>query len=194
MKKLIAICAALLALTLLAGCSDRGTTYWDLIIPGRLEKLEQAEETEVPAAVEDYLDTSAAGIIQREMQKSIAEGEDLDAGSVLSNAIIEATHVSILEDTGDSCTLRITYPDVASALIEEAENLPSDADHKRLDKVLLDVAKKVQKGKITTLEGTYQLPIVTNESGVAYIQWTLEAKSAMSGGIAQYLAGGIGNE
>lgn len=187
-KFIIALCL----LVLLAGCGGK-TTYWDVMLDPDTSLSDVSEpEEEMPDF--DYLDSSAAAIVTREMEQRLDMREELPAGSVLSNAIIHGTYITVLEDTGDSCTLKITYPDVATALMEAEAALPSDAGTEELDGILLDVAEKVQKGEIPTLEGTYTLPIVKNAEGVASILWDLEAANAMSGGIAQYIAGGMGNE
>lgn len=186
-KSIIALCLLLL----LAGCGSGGkTTYWDVILDPDTSISEEGEPEEEQLPEFDYLDTSAAGIVKREMQESYVTGDDIDAGAALSNAVLESTYVTVLEDKGDSCTLRIVYPDAASALMEKAESLPEDADTEKLDRALLDVAKDIEKGKVATLEGTFTLPIVKNSLGVAYIQWSAEALDAMSGGMAKYLVGG----
>lgn len=137
--------------------------------------ISQTPHTEENADVKEIMETM--------MQESVVEEEYLTPDSELTNAILYNMKVDILEDRGTQCKIRITYPDVGKALIQEAEKLPEDADEEDIADVYRRLTEAVNQNELSTEEETFVLDIRKEEDGTFYIDWTDEAMNAMTGGL-----------
>lgn len=113
----------------------------------------------------------------------VAEEEATPSGE-LTNAIINATYVNILDDNGDSCRLEITYPDVKTAFIEAFEALPKEVSEAQMDEFYTSLKEKVLNEEIEMLTITVEMNIGIDENGHKYLEWTREAMGATTGGLS----------
>lgn len=126
---------------------------------------------------------TAEELIAEAVELSEVENVDVNPSGRLTNAITEATQIVVLEDNGDNCKVQITYPDVKNAFLEKVSNLPETLSEETVKSFYADLEKMVSDGSLPMLEVTMELPVEETEDGQKAIQWTVEAQSAMTGGL-----------
>lgn len=128
-------------------------------------------------------DVSAEELFMEGLRDSLVEEEYLTPASELSNAILHALQISILEDKGDECKVRITYPEVGEELVKLEKELPEDANEEEIYALYKALTEMVNAENITMKEVTCTLGMGIDEYGESYIDWTEEAMNAMTGGL-----------
>ena len=107
--------------------------------------------------------------------------EELDAAAMVSNAIINATTYKILEVDGNMCKIYVQYPDAATAFLEAFSKLSPEASDEEVDKILMDLAQKIENHKVEMLEKTFY-PSVIEQDGLTNIHWGYDLYDAFTGG------------
>lgn len=136
---------------------------------------ESNEITETAKSVEE--------LIAEAQELSLIEEEDMTSSGGLTNAILEATQIVVLEDNGNSCKVQITYPNVKDTFVEMSSELPEPLEEAAVDAFYKSLEEKVADGELPMLEVTLEVPVGVTGGGQKYIQWTNEAQSAMTGGL-----------
>ena len=113
--------------------------------------------------------------------------EMLDPASMVNNAMLDKTEVIVHSALDDSCEVTIRYPDVASALLEEIEILPDDADQAQWDELFLSLFEKIDQNEISILEEHYTVGLQRQDDEL-YLELTDELINALTEGL--YLMGG----
>ena len=109
--------------------------------------------------------------------------EDFTADELLSNAILDNLYLSIITETSQGFTVKIRYPDVYTAFIEETQKYSSTPTEEDVNSLLASLTEKVKNNGCEMLEETFELTFSTDENGNKNIVWTDEALHAISGGL-----------
>lgn len=108
--------------------------------------------------------------------------DQLDAASMVSNAILENTDITINHAKEGICNITVKYPNVAKALKEEEAKLSADASQEEIDVMLQDLTNVIKNGKVEIIEKTLDVSIIEVED-FKTIQWTPELYDAITGGL-----------
>lgn len=130
---------------------------------------------------------SAIELLTEAVDRSMVPEDQLDSFSVLSNAILDHTYITLTAENEDSCTVDIRYPLVSEALAEKAALLPAEPTENDINNLLAELTAAVEAESLPMAEGTYDLPILLDDRGNSYIEWTEEALAAMTGGLQSML-------
>ena len=162
MKK--GILLVMIAMLLFSGCAG--------------QKHKQAETSQVDTEM-----AAAQELVDQAMALSIVDDAYLTPSGALTNAIVKAVQVQVVEAETDRCRVRITYPDVKTTFLEMLDELPENLEQHDVDTFYDQLREKVTGGKLPVLETSLDLAIMTNSAGEAYIEWTPQAQNAMTGGL-----------
>lgn len=112
----------------------------------------------------------------------IVPEEELDAASMVSNAILNKTDISINYVENGICNITVTYPNAANALKEAEAKLAADASQEELDTMLNTLAQAITDGEVEMVEKTLDVSVI--EIGeFRTIEWTKELYDAITGGL-----------
>lgn len=209
MKRLTMIgLAVMLIAVLLAGCGKKVELPTEAPThaptkeekPSKTEEATQEKTTEADETkeIETEAPTEAPAIVNNEqvvveMEKCFAEeldyivpDEELEPSSMMTNAILKKTTVTVNAADKNWCDVTICYPNALDVLLEVADALPEDADWDQIDEAYIQIAAIIESDEVEMLEENFVLP-VTNEYGYYDIVWSDEAINALSGGL--YLIG-----
>lgn len=109
--------------------------------------------------------------------------EELTADELLSNAILDKLYLTIISETSQGFTVKIRYPDVYTAFIEETKKYSSTPTEEDVNSLLSSLTEKVKNSGCEMLEETFELAFNTDENGNKSIVWTDEVLHAVSGGL-----------
>ena len=112
----------------------------------------------------------------------IVPEEELDAASMVSNAILNKTDISINYVEDGICNVTVKYPNAAEALKTAEAQLAADASQEELDAMLNALAQAIENGEVETIEKTLDVSVI--EIGeFRTIEWTKELYDAITGGL-----------
>lgn len=186
MKKYLFIFVTVCLISSITGCSSKPSYSSNskkpesLIVNTETEVSEFQEET---TAYSEFVPDNAVELLQDALDHSMIPEEELTPSGKLTNAINNATYISVLEDQGNRCKLKITYPNVKDVFSEMLNALPEDADQSAIDGLYADLAAKVSSGDVEMMEVTVDMDILTDAEGRKYLDWTPEAMRATTGGL-----------
>lgn len=145
-------------------------------------------EVELPVIEEETgenIPDTAEELLVDALDSSMVAEEEATPSEKLTNTIINATYVKILEDNGDSCKLEITYPDVKTAFIEAFEMLPEEVSEEQMNVFYAGLEEMVLGEEVEILTVTVEMDIARDENGHKYLEWTREGMSATTGGLSE---------
>lgn len=190
-RQLFAITAImLLSVSLMMGCGGDTSHSSNKSVAGSTTKTETSlvlsdtDGNDTDTFLEENVPDNAQELLEDALNASMVPEENLTPSGELTNAIINATYIYILEEQGNLCKLRITYPDVKTAFLEDLEGLPETVDEQGKEAFYDNLRAKVENGELPNLETTLELNILEDESGRKYLDWTREAMSATTGGLS----------
>ena len=127
--------------------------------------------------------TRAEELFFDELGAKLVPEEELTPAAAVSNAIVNATVVTVHEADKAHCSVTVRYPNVAAALKAAYDAAPEAADAAWRDTMLAGLAADVNGGKVEMLEKDFVLEIASSGSAMGAILWTEEALDALTGGL-----------
>lgn len=165
------------------GCSKGSTS---VKAPTGDAQTEEAGAEDTPAEDASAEDQSLVrSLLIEALESSLVPEELLTPSGELTNAIIRATKIVMLEDNGDSCKIKVTYPDVKTAFLEGIAALPEEITENTQNEFYYSLKSKLENGELDTLEETLELNVLEDENGEKYLDWTQDAMRVTTGGLSE---------